>query len=129
MTEYDPSKDDPIIDKPKIVSPLTKPKPWLVNHPYFERYKKEACALAYYIHDRNVKQPRYKNKFTIATVDKKMIKNNNLLDSKIFRELVKKMEIEAVVAKTSSTSFKLTQKGQIWLTEVQLDNFEYEFET
>jgi Cdc6-like AAA superfamily ATPase len=94
---------------------------WLVSYEFMKNAKNEACALARYLESRE-NNARFKNKFTIATVDKNMIKPNAQLDTRSFKVLVEEMEEKGLLTK-QKTTFELTDDGISWYEAVKKANF------
>ncbi|MHA1996821.1 MAG: hypothetical protein ACTSU9_01815 [Promethearchaeota archaeon] len=95
---------------------------WLEKYPQFNTFKYELCALCSYLETRE-RNTRYKNKFTINTVLKNVIKPNASLDENNFKNLVKHLSSSGFIQKEKS-SFMLTPVGEKLYSAVKLCNFQ-----
>ncbi|MHA1449149.1 MAG: hypothetical protein ACTSP4_06980 [Candidatus Hodarchaeales archaeon] len=93
---------------------------WLEMYPEIEIYKYEACGLCSYLRTRE--GGRYKNKFTVNTVLKNVIRKDMIYSPQKFKELVKFLESKNYIEKVKS-SYILTNEGENFYQAVKKGNF------
>ncbi|MFQ5978092.1 MAG: winged helix-turn-helix domain-containing protein [Candidatus Heimdallarchaeota archaeon] len=94
---------------------------WLAKHPEITTYRYEASALCSYLQTRE-NNKRYKNKFTVLTVSKNVIRSDANLSLDKFKTLVKVLQNSGFIEKEKS-SFKLTAKGMRFYQSVKAEAF------
>lgn len=124
--EAPPISDNQVVETKKVVSKanisVDNGESWLEDYPFMKPMKYEACSLARYIESRE-NNKRFRHKFTIATVDKNMIKPNAQLESSLFKDLVKEMHDKNYLTQ-KKTTYQLTGIGIEWFEKVRNNNFE-----
>ncbi len=97
-------------------SPLWK------KYPDLKPYRYELCALCSYLRGRESGTNKFK--FVEATVQKNTVAKDASLTKELLTRLVKELFKQGYTISVSSTSFKLTPKGETLYGEVKTNNFQ-----